>query len=273
MFRLLPIATVDRAVRALSEAAESVAAGYSKRDEHPVDLRDRYVKWSVAIEPALLAVFRREDVFAVFESPRHRDICSMAPGNQLVSLINAELDDKRAVFNAANDALVAARDRMLGAVGVPVVMDSNLLLQSLLPDQIGWNTLLGTALRLVLPMRVVEELDSKKYSDSKRLRDTARAVLPWLERTLGTGIGPAPVDANAQTRDAVGTTIEVHPCGRPRLRPQDADEEVLDVAQEVLHLAGKVVVLTGDTSMRIRARGEGFETLAIPDKWRRPTPS
>ena len=253
-FRLLPTATVDQGVRALSEAAQSVEAGYSRPGENPVDVRDRYVKWSVAIEPGLLAVFRRVDVFEVFDSPRHRDICSMAPGNQLVPLINAELGDKRAVFDAGRHALEAARDRMRGAAGVPVVLDSNVLLHSLLPDQIGWNTLLGKALRLVVPMRVVEELDSKKYSDSKLLRDRARAVLPWLERTLGAGSGPAPVDPQVQTREAIGTTIEVYPCGRPRLRPQDADEEVLDVAQEVLHLVGKVVVLTGDTSMRIRAR-------------------
>ena len=119
------------------------------------------------------------------------------------------------------------------------------------------------------PIRVVEELDAKKYSDSKLLQDRARSVLPWLECTLGAGLGPAPVDPHAQTRDATGTTIEVYPCGRPRFRPQDADEEVLDVAQEVLYLAGEVVVLTGDTSMRIRARGERFETLGMPDKWRR----
>ena len=257
----------------MAEAAQSVEAGYSRPGEHPVDVRDRYVTWSIAIEPALLAVFRREDVFVVFESPRHRDICSMAPGNQLTPLINAELRDKKALFDGERQTLVAARDRMRSAPGLPVVVDSNVLLHSLLPDQVGWNTLLARTLRLVVPIRVVEELDAKKYSDSKLLQDRARSVLPWLERTLGAGLGPAPVDPQERTCEAIGTTIEVFPCSRPRVRPRDADEEVLDVAREVLHLVGEVVVLTGDTSMRLRARGEGFEALGMPEKWRRPTSS
>lgn len=195
----------------------------------------------------------------------------MAPGNQLVPLINAELTDKKAVFDAARQALEATRQHMRSTTGSPVVVDTNVLLHSLLPDQIGWNTLLGHALRLILPMRVIEELDAKKYSDGKLLGERARAFLPWLERTLGSGIGPTPVDAQAQTRDAIGTTIEVHPCTRPRYRPQDADDEVLDVAHEVRQFAGNAAVLTGDTSMRIRARGEGFQTLEIPKRWQRQT--
>jgi predicted ribonuclease YlaK len=55
------------------------------------------------------------------------------------------------------------------------VLDSNVLLHHLPPDQVNWQAATERPLvRLILPLRVVEELDSKKYGPSDRLRERAR---------------------------------------------------------------------------------------------------
>ena len=65
-------------------------------------------------------------------------------------------------------------------------------------------------------------------------------------------------------------TVELILADRPRYRPSDADEEVLEVAHDVLRFAGGVKVLTADTGMRVRARSEGLDALFVPKHWRRP---
>lgn len=70
-------------------------------------------------------------------------------------------------------------------------------------------------------------------------------------------------------RDGRPDRIELLLTDRPRFRPSDADEEVLDVAHEVLRFAGRAKVMTADTGMRVRARHEGLDVLRIPDAWLR----
>ena len=66
-------------------------------------------------------------------------------------------------------------------------------------------------------------------------------------------------------------TIELLLADRPRYRPSDADEEILDVCHDVLQFAGRVKLLTGDTGVRARATSEGLEVLRVPEIWRRTT--
>lgn len=87
-------------------------------------------------------------------------------------------------------------------------------------------------------------------------------MLSWLEGLLPGGeTGPARL-----TDDA---TIELLLADRPRYRPSDSDEEILDVCDDVRHFAGTVSVLTGDKGMRVRASSEGLAVLEIPAKWER----
>ena len=58
---------------------------------------------------------------------------------------------------------------------------------------------------------------------------------------------------------------------RVTYRPSDADEDVLEVAHDVVRFAGAVRLLTADTGMRVRARSEGLDVLFVPKEWRRKT--
>jgi predicted ribonuclease YlaK len=150
------------------------------------------------------------------------------------------------------------------APGCAIVVDSNVLLQCRRPDELGWKAEVGETARLMLPLRVVEEVDSKKYGSSPRLTRVARSLLPWIDGLFVDGnTGPVPLRPGE-------ATIELLLSDRPRHRPEDADEEVLDVAHDVRHLAGRVKIMTGDTAMRVRAKSEGLDVLVIPDGWRRP---
>jgi predicted ribonuclease YlaK len=57
----------------------------------------------------------------------------------------------------------------------------------------------------------------------------------------------------------------------PRLRPPDADEEILAVCSELPQLTGRQVTLvTGDTAMRLRAAAIGLRAVELPADHRRP---
>jgi hypothetical protein len=89
----------------------------------------------------------------------------------------------------------------------------------------------------------------------------------WIDSLFPTG------DSGPVALKDDDATIEVTLAERPRHRPSDADEEVLEVAHDVLRFAGSVKLLTADTGMRVRARSEGLDVLFVPSEWRRLTDS
>jgi len=262
--RLAPGTEPERAIAEIKQliGSRASAVGATSRN-NPVDQRDDYVRWTTDAEVHLGSVLDRRDAQAFFESPRHRDICSMPPGNQLATLIYAEVDALTRDMQEALDYLQGHLRRMRAAPGFPVVVDSNVLLQCQRLDNVNWRAELKGEARVMVPLRVIEEIDAKKYGDTKRLRSVARELLPWLDSLFPSG-DPGPV----RLRD--DATIELVLAERPRFRPSDADEEVLDVAHDVLRYAGEIKVLTADTGMRVRARSEGLGVLFVPAGWRRP---
>jgi predicted ribonuclease YlaK len=97
----------------------------------------------------------------------------------------------------------------------------------------------------VLPRRVVEELDQKKYTARDDLADRTRRLLSQLPTQLvPTKGGPAPL------RD--GVTIEIPVDDEPRARTLDGDQEVLDTCRELRSCGQRFVLVTGDTGMTMR---------------------
>jgi predicted ribonuclease YlaK len=143
-----------------------------------------------------------------------------------------------------------------------VIIDTNILVEHQRPDSVNWPSLIAKpAVRIVVPLRVLEEIDAMKYQGHERRRQVAREILPWLERILGSGSGPVAVRSD--------TTIEVQLEDPPRDRPMDADEEILDVCAVLRSFAGDVCLLTADSSMRIRARALGIDVRAMDPAYRR----
>jgi rRNA-processing protein FCF1 len=261
--RLGPGVEPERAIADISELAGSKATAVRPGAIHPANRREDYVRWSTDVEARLATVLRREDARAFFDNPRHRDICSMPADSQLTTLIYAEVNAKTRDLEESVAYLRAHLAQMRAAPGFPVVIDSNVLLQCQRRDNVNWREQLKDEARVMVPLRVIEEIDGKKYGDSKRLRSIARELLPWIDSLFPSG-DPGPVRLRGDA------TIELILAERPRYRPSDADEEVLDLAHDVAQFAGRAKVMTADTGMRVRARSESLDVLFVPTEWRRP---
>ena len=135
-----------------------------------------------------------------------------------------------------------------------------------MPTEFKWKTLVKNDLRLVIPIRVIEELDAMKTDSKARLRRNSREMLSWLESQFaGNDVGPVTIRTDEET------TIEILLSERPRYRPSDADEEVLDVCHDFQRFLGKSLLVTADYGMRLRARAEMLERPAGAQKYFKKT--
>jgi hypothetical protein len=94
-------------------------------------------------------------------------------------LVEAEVAWQRGALEELVADLQARVDR-LSANGTIAVLDTNILLQYEEPSKVPWRDVLAVqSVRLIVPLRVVEELDAKKYSGS---RLAERRTQRWVAR-------------------------------------------------------------------------------------------
>jgi hypothetical protein len=156
--------------------------------------------------------------------------------------------------------------------GLPVIYDTNMLIAWQDPSQIDWQQTLRdqreqvTMARIIVPLRVIDELDRQKAGHGTLGKRADKAVR-YLERTL-TGYRPG---ESVQLRD--GASLEIWTASDDRAG--GADLAILNCAADVnaLHPTTGVRVLTGDFGMQLRARQMALRTLALPDnRYRKPDP-
>jgi rRNA-processing protein FCF1 len=233
-----------------------------------MDVLNAYMRWAEATEAQLASLTLDVDAVTMLQTQRYwqlRDVgAQVAAGvnrDRLLRpwpLLQSEVDLQVAALDALARDIDARIERAGAQRGEPTVLDTNILLHYQRPDYVPWPTVLNRAsVRLVVPLRVVEELDAKKYSRND-LAQRARNVLPWLETTvIG---GPGLVREN--------TTIEVPVDPARRSRPDDADREILDTCHELRQFGSqRVTLVTGDTAMRLRAHAEAIPTVSMPDAY------
>jgi len=190
----------------------------------------------------------------------------MGPSEQLIRSVNAEITTKRENLTALSSELRKFADLLSRASGVPAILDTNVLIQCVRLDQIDWPAITGGVSRLIIPLRVLEELDAKKIDKKPRLNKTAREILSWLDEQFDDATtGPITIRG---TRD---TTLEILLASRPRIRPMDPDEEILEVCHDLGRYLSDLVLVTADNAMRLRARSESIEVRTIPEKYLRFT--
>lgn len=233
--------------------------------------RDEYLMWVELTEIKLSELTHDHTVVEQLHTPRYWEIRRVVPSDaRPVPLIDGERRAQRDALEGMRGNLGMHVGRARSAPGHITVLDTHTLLHYQLPDSINWSEVVGyEQVRLVIPLRVVEELDAKKYTDSGKLRDRARGLLPKLDALIGLMGAPSPL--NFPT-----TTIEVpveFASGAPRIKPVDADEEILFTCRELWQLSGQeegVALITGDIAMRIRAEAlGGIRPVKLPDKYLR----
>jgi hypothetical protein len=259
--------TVEQAVTHLSECIrESQNPGSWGSPGDVFKLVDRYLQWVETTELRLTSLTRDPDVSTMLLTERHWYIrrCGASIADPRPwPLVEAEVEAQRRVLNRLLQDLKERSTRLSSAPGHVTVVDTNLLFHFQPPEQIPWPEVLGHDLvRLVVPLRVVEELDAKKYARRDDLADRARRLLSNLEMAVG------PNGAPGQLRDRV--TIEVPVDSGARRRPADADQEILDACREMHQLTGRgVTLVTGDTAMRLRAQACGTHATQLSPEFQR----
>jgi len=259
----------DRAAKVLRDLVQQ-GGNVPSAGPGTMRLRDAYLNWVDAAEAQLASLTHDAAIVTMFNTPRYWHIRQLGlDGLPEVHLdrtarawpiVRAETEFQNGVLIALAEDLDERLHRADGARGPMTVLDTNVLLHHQRPDSVPWPTVLNVAaVRLVVPLRVVEELDAKKYSRAD-LADRARALLPWLEEAVAKG--PCKI--------ADSTTIEVLVDRHRHLRPQDADREILDACHELREFSGQhVTLVTADTAMLLRARAEGIAAQRMPPGYER----
>ncbi len=222
-----------------------------------------YLDWVERAERQLRNVFGDPDVWMSLYSEVHWRIRRGNDEPRPLPLIQMEVNRQIERLEHMKSKIQALQNWADRSDARCVVLDTNVLLHHMPPRQIDWKVVVGSdRVRLVLPIRVVEELDQKKYAGNDRLAKRARSVLSDLGGAL-----LSTTDESVMTSDAVG--LEVAPYDEPRDRPLDADLEVLTCCLALSAYSPDLVLVTGDTAMRIRAQGLNIESRPMPSRYRR----
>jgi hypothetical protein len=258
------IGILTEAITAGGNIVASVPAGTGIGPD-ALRLSDGYVGWVEGLERALQSLSFDFDVVEALQTNRYWRIRQLHEEPvRPTQLVEAEIRQQTGWLQALRDDLQLRVDRIDAARGDPVVLDTNVLLEFVPPRQVDWISVTGAeSVRLIVPLRVVEELDVFKYDRRRQDRaERARGILPQLEASVGSAGVPSELRA--------GTTIEVLIEPSPRYRPTDADEEILDTCRELQqYRGGRVTLVTADTAMRLRAQASRVAVLRMPSQYSR----
>jgi len=227
-------------------------------------LRNDYLNWAEALEIQLLGLTPDSAIVADLHTDRYWQIRALdETTTRPLPLVEAEVRLQTAWIEWLASDLSERAIRLSAAPGHLTLLDTNILLHYLPPAQIPWVDVIGQpSVRLVVPLRVIEELDAKKYARQDQLAKRARSILPAPEAVLGRAGSPGELQPSV--------TFEVPVDAAPRKRPADADQEILDTCGELRQLTGRQLTLvTADTAMRIRAQAYGVTVLKMPAKYER----
>lgn len=253
--RLRDVATQGRNI-AGGSAGESVAIH-----------QNSYLAWVGTTESQLRNIFIDPTNWEHLYGERHWQIYGLGEDSpRAIEMINKELNLQADWLDGLADYLKELVDRVRAAPGQITVLDTNVLLHFMPPDQVDWAQVVGVSqVRLVLPLRVVEELDEKKYTARDDLADRTRRLLSQLRAQLApTAGGPTELRSNV--------TIEVPVDDEQRRRTLDSDQEILDTCRELQSGGGSVVLVTDDAGMTLRAAAQATAVIAMPETYLRRKP-
>ncbi|MEV6349566.1 PIN domain-containing protein [Actinoplanes sp. NPDC051851] len=180
--------------------------------------------------------------------------------SRVIDDVIRELDRARAELDALKE--------LAGRPGLPLILDTNVFHTWQRPDQIDWPTVLRgwketeRTARLVVPLRVVDELDRQKYGNGVLATSATKAVR-FLQQTLAGRAGES-----VPIRPGHTATLEVWT--QTEDRGADADLAILRCAADLDVLRpGGARVVTGDLGMQLRAEHLDLKARTLPDDYRK----
>jgi hypothetical protein len=226
-----------------------------------------YVAWVHALERNLREFFSDVPLERLYGERFWR--IAAGGGERPEEMRGQEMDSQLAWLSALLDSARTMQARFGATTALIAVLDTNVLLHCKPPSDIDWRALLGAEdVRLVVPLRVIDELDAKKAARSPALRNRAATRLKSVARVLLD-------DATHEVRlgvaiDVVGLYEFDPDLWRRPITPPDV--EILDTCEALAAYAGgnPVKLITADLGMRLRAQSRGVSWEEIPDKYRQP---
>jgi hypothetical protein len=141
--------------------------------------RDQYIEWMEDTEVKLSNLTYDTAVVELLHTARYWEIRRIVPSDaRPIPLIEGEFRSQRELLH---DVRVDLEPRLQCAKGDAhiTVLDTQTLLHYEPPQSIRWTDVVRhPKVRLVIPLRVIEEVDARKYSRDQRLRDRARGTAP-----------------------------------------------------------------------------------------------
>ena len=147
-----------------------------------------------------------------------------------------------------------------------VFIDTNVLMQFRLFDQVDWAKELGVReVTLIFAPVVFAELDKYKWAGTRRQKERTRAVLKSLD-ALALSMTPVNVRQGAKAialDEEPGDALFV----QHRLHPQSADDRLLASYFGFVegHAGERVLVLSADSGLATKARSRRIEIVAPAD--------
>lgn len=222
-----------------------------------------YVTEVHEVEGQLRNIFADHPIILALYSDHYFYLLTATGGPRANYVLRSEIERlKRSVSDAV--AQLRALEPFVKRPGLIVVPDTNALLQCERFDQMSWTDEIGESpIRLVLPMPVIREIDSKKYSGRGDLAKRAISV----QRTIFDRLADLQSTGSAEIRK--GVTLELF---RPPIEsPSQAsvDESILEQALLLQRIAGAdhVKVATRDMAMHISAHDHGISTHWMSEKY------
>lgn len=250
-----PGVDVQRVIETLSRTIVEAHNSHTGDDEG-------YVKWVLDLDP-LFGEWFTDVPPTLLYSERFWRIRSDG-GHRPHELRRNELARVVAMLSSLRDSL----KEMVARFGTPArtiaVLDTNVLLHHKPLTDIQWTEVIGAPqVTLVIPIRVLAEIDEKKAApNNRKLRDRARTRINMLEPfVLGDG-GVSRVREGVEVT-AVGS-VDLDP-GARRRRPAAPDVEILDTCLALSAYAAKnaVFLVTGDLSMKISTKLTGVAARSM----------
>jgi hypothetical protein len=183
-------------------------------------------------------------------------------------MLRAEQQVQRDWLEFVRSTTAAMSERFGSPVSPLAILDTHVIMHAKPLHEIDWCKELDAAsVRLVVPLRVVDEVDEKKYARRDDLRDRARKRLRLLMRYLELGH-----ELRQGVRVEVVGWRDFDLGGIPRpLLPPDVDVLDLCEAIRVYAAAGAVSLVTLDTGMRLRAHERDLPVTFLDDDAAQPS--
>lgn len=212
------------------------------------DPRGAYLDWANSTYEHLRGQFADIELAEQVFSKRYWSIAESGIADRVAQSVTVEIkaqSDRLRTLQGLLERYRSVGDRP----GHPTVLDTNVLIQFLRMDQVPWASIVGDkVVRLIIPTIVLDEIDQKRYSDSRRTRERARRATDPLDERQHE------LEVQGYAAIAHGVSVEYFIEPTPRRLGSNADQDILDAAEFFAAAANRSVSLvTADRGFRVRA--------------------